>query len=171
MSQKNRTLDRKLSNTGSPRRSRVCHSRFRLFPENILSLVLLFATGSLDYSRFFTLFSSFMGYHKSITLYVYIYYTGNIISCFYCSILILDSIVSILIIFYLIITSCLRGRFATRRSLSFIYHFIYKTKHSKPQDSNPCKLFTRAIIISTESYQPNAYDKFDFANFMTKCAE
>ena len=37
------------------------------------------------FAVFVTLLSSFIDYHKSITLYVSPYYPGNIIYCFYCS--------------------------------------------------------------------------------------
>ena len=121
--------------TGSPRRSRVCHSRFRLFAEIFLSLVLLFATRSLDYSRF-SLLSSVVSWDTKVHNLIRISILSNIIYCFYCSILILDPIVSTYT--YIMPKRKLVGdckarlyylgmvlRFATRVSISFIYHFIY----------------------------------------------
>ena len=75
--------------------STICGKNFESCFDIRDSLPRLFAI-------FVTLFSSFMAYHKSITLYVSTYYPGNIIY------------------WYLHIL-----RFATRGSISIIYHFIY----------------------------------------------
>ena len=69
-----------------------------------------FAIRGFDYSVFGTLFSSFMDYHKFITLYV---------STYYLTISFTVPIVSIHIIFYLIITSCLRGNWLVIVRLDF----------------------------------------------------